>query len=227
MIWEAADRGIISDPLTKHLEVCEACRQSYQTLVSTAIGLQALRSVNAPDPRAAVQARIATSTSLWWRTPAFAVAAACCLLAIMFFSVRWARPPVRHINPVIVQHQLPKPEPKAVVSVPNSFKPVVSPTQHTNAVEKKVIARSHPKTKRTISRIPKHQHTVLAKEQTKPSTVTEMPEQFRIQVTPVVIEHDPGPDASGTQRTPVYIVTQELQVTAWRSEDIDMQDSSM
>lgn len=228
LIWDAADKGRISDPLAKHLEICETCRESHRALVSAASGLRALRRVNAPDPRAAVRARIAAPTVGWLRIPAFAFAAACCILAIMFISMRWAKMPVRHISPIVVKHQLPKPEPKTVAVIPNYVEPAASPTQHTNAMEKKVIvARNHPKTKRAIARLHKHQHTALAKEETKTSTVREMPEQFRIQVTPVVIEHDPGPDASGTQRTPVYVVTQELQVTTWHSEDIDMQDSPM
>jgi len=77
-LWSAAAGEEVPPDLAAHLEHCSTCRESLQALTRAVRGLAALRGVDAPDPRAAVHARLAQTSRRGRRALVLAVAAVVC-----------------------------------------------------------------------------------------------------------------------------------------------------
>lgn len=82
----AVHTGEISPEFAAHLAQCPACRNELDILTRALPGLQLLRAVAAPDPSAAVYARVAAPRRGWW-APVL-VGAACVLLLAMLLVHR-------------------------------------------------------------------------------------------------------------------------------------------
>ena len=99
-IWEAAETGAACPALEEHIARCRECRRMLQGLSSAMAGFAVLRDVRAPDPRAAVRARLAAPQRKWWPIPAMAGSlAVACLIAFFALTVSRAPkvvPPARH-----------------------------------------------------------------------------------------------------------------------------------
>ncbi|MDO8587283.1 MAG: hypothetical protein Q7T82_09610 [Armatimonadota bacterium] len=101
-IWEAAETGVVSEELRRHLDGCESCRVALRELTPAMQGFAALREVRSPDPRSAVRAELA-GKGVARRVPVFvrALAVACCLvLMIALWSARRSGDVVRRVEEV-------------------------------------------------------------------------------------------------------------------------------
>jgi hypothetical protein len=93
-IWQAAETGQTSPELARHLRECPRCQAVLQTLTGAMRGFVELRAVQAPDPCAAVHARLSRSARPAWLLPAWGGALAlCCLFALLCSVGRLSKVP--------------------------------------------------------------------------------------------------------------------------------------
>jgi len=168
-IWQAAETGAMSSELADHLAHCTHCRASHERWLGALRGLTALRTVQAPDPTAAVYARLQRPARLPRLLAACTGALALACLALLVWHANWSihqatlplsMPPLRRTTtPVSTPVPLPEPPKRDVVAIRKMA--VARPTHRRHRPRRSVPPQPATRTVEDLLAQTCRQHTVI------------------------------------------------------------------
>jgi hypothetical protein len=176
-LWEAAE-GQISPSLAEHLGKCPACRQELQTRQEMQTGLAVLRTVNAPEARAAVRARLTF----------------CAVTGLLVMHAVRGRPPTTKPPPVVARKLPPPPVPAVALASEGSARTIRQGKQEAREVRLQAVRRVVSGKRRVkqarLPRAPKLAHPRSAAPAVQVNPVSEISD---IAVTPVIVDSSTQP----------------------------------
>ena len=150
-LWDAAETDQLPAELVQHLDVCPACRETLQQCTSAMTGFAALREVQAPDPCAAVYARLAPARRPWRLAPVWAAGLVLLTVCVLLFRHGQRSEPSRPAPSIMqsIPKQVDTPSPvvakqdekKTVVISRKPEPPAALPPQQTRRVARRTPHR--------------------------------------------------------------------------------------
>ena len=181
--------------LTAHLEHCSVCRRSREMLCDAAKGFAALREVEAPDPRAAIRARLAQPRS---RAPLFLTlvggVAACGVVVALLLMPRPAQPTASPGDRphAMAQAAVERPQPPCQVAVESAAKTHTIHSGRNAAVALRPRRHRAPLKMETPPPAARDDEEVMPVVQTAETPATRLPALSRVEGSSSQAEQPPG-----------------------------------